>query len=324
MSIDEIRSVVWEENLVMLQDTVQRLENMHAVMMERALLRLEGSHAAAFENAVQKLEKTLDERLAKQGNTFDEKLANQETRMNEKFLDIQKLAEQLELRLNQDNENMDPAAQEAKRRRRSSSMEPGTGGMKSNARDLADFRRHDEEERHTIVFTGFPAKSRKNLVIDYIKLQLKVVLRLAGYAEDFDLKDKIFTPSIRTNVAMLHLPPKKAMFGFLSAWNLAEETGQITRFGENESMIRAKRDKPPAIRKAHGKLWQLSVHFKSLGFGDVEIDWRSCSVWINDCEAVKWDMDRDEAVWMEQEMTGHNLQIYVAAAKLALNRPRNS
>ena len=324
MSIDEIRAVVREENLVVLQDTVQRLENMHAILMERALLRLEGTSAAAFENAVQKLENTLDERLAKQENTFDEKLANQETRMNEKFLDIQKLAAQLELRLIQDAENMDPAAQEAKRRRRSSSVEPGTGGMKSNARDLADFRRHDEEERHTIVFTGFPAKSRRNLVNDFIKLQLKVVLRLAGYAEDVDLKDRIFAPSIRTNIAMLHLPSKKAMFGFLSAWNLAEETGQITRFGENELVIRAKRDKPPAIRKAHGKLWQLSVHSKNLGFRDVEIDWRNCSVWVNDCEAVQWDMDRDETVWMEQEMTGHNIQIDVAAANLALNRPRNS
>ena len=150
-----------------------------------------------------------------------------------------------------------------------------------------------------------------------------MVLRLAGYADVSGLKDKIFAPSIRTNIAMLHLPSKTAMFGFLSAWNLAEETGQLTRFGENELMIRAKRDKPPAIRKAHGKLWQLSDHFKSLGFGDVEIDWRSCSIWIQDCEAVKWDMDDDAAIWMEQEMAKHNLQIDVAAANLALSRPRN-
>ena len=195
--------------------------------------------------------------------------------------------------------------------------------MRSNARDLADFRRQDDEERHTIVFTGFPAKSRKKLVIDYVKQQLDVVQRLAGYADDAVLKDKIFAPSIRTSIAMLHLPSKKAMFGFLSAWNLAEETGQLTRFGENEVVIRAKRDKPPAIRKAHGKLWQLSTHFKGLGFGDVEIDWRSCSIWIQDCEAVKWDMDDDDAIWMEQEMAKHNLQIDVAAANLALSRPRN-
>ena len=78
------------------------------------------------------------------------------------------------------------------------------------------------------------------------------------------------------------------------------------------------------IRKAHGKLWQLSVYFKNLGFNDVEIDWRSCSVWVNDCEAVQWDMDRDEAVWMEQEMIGHNIQIDVAAANQALNRRCNS
>ena len=125
-----------------------------------------------------------------------------------------------------------------------------------------------ERERHTIVFTGFPAKSRKKLVIDYVEQQLGVVQRLAGYADDAVLKDKVFAPSIRTNIAMLRLPSKKAMFEFLSAWNLAEETGQLTRFGENELMIRAKRDKPPAVRKAHGKLWQLSTYFKGLGFGD--------------------------------------------------------
>ena len=53
-------------------------------------------------------------------------------------------------------------------------------------------------------------------------------------------------------------------------------------------MIRAKREKPPAIRKARGKLWQLPFHLKCLGHGDIEIDWRNCSIWINVCEVVKW------------------------------------
>ena len=150
-----------------------------------------------------------------------------------------------------------------------------------------------------------------------------MVQRLAGYT-DSDLQDKVFAPGIRTNIAMLHLPSKKAMFEFLSAWNLAVETGQITRFGENEVVIRAKRDKPPAIRKAHGKLWQISTNFKCLGFKDVEIDWRNCAVWIYDCEVVKWDMDNDSAIWMEQEMAKHNLQIDVAAANLTMTRPHNS
>ena len=37
-------------------------------------------------------------------------------------------------------------------------------------------------------------------------------------------------------------------------------------------MIRAKRDKPLALRKA-------------------QVDWRNGSLWINDCELVKWDVN---------------------------------
>ena len=338
MSIDEIRSMIRAENAT--QSLLLKTEN--ATLMETNLQKLEVANATQ-EAKLQKLEVAiasglelslhetksmntlLESNIQRLENTLDERLASQEARFMKEISELQKRAEQLELRFkDRDDENEDPAAQEAKRRRRSSSVEPGTGGMRSNARDHADLRRNDDEERHTIVFTGFAAKSRKKHVIDYVKLQLDVVERLAGHADVSVLKDKVFAPSIRTNIAMLHLPSKTAMFGFLSAWNLAEKTGQITRFGENALVIRAKRDKPPAIRKAHGKLWQLSTHLKCLGFGDVEIDWRSCSIWVYDCEVVKWDMDSDSAIWMEQEMTKHHLQIDVATANLALTRPRNS
>ena len=89
-------------------------------------------------------------------------------------------------------------------------------------------------------------------------------------------------------------------------------------------MIRAKKDKPPEIRMAHGKLWQLFTHFKSLGHNDTEIDWRNCSLWINDCEVVKWDIDNDSAIWMELDMSKHNLLIDVAAANLAVTRAESS
>ena len=70
------------------------------------------------------------------------------------------------------------AEQEAKRSRRSVNVETGSVGMEKSARDHAVARRHDDEERHTVVFSGFPAKSRKKLLIDYVKLQLLVVERL--------------------------------------------------------------------------------------------------------------------------------------------------
>ena len=264
--------------------------------------------------------------MTNQQDNFNEKLVDQEARFNGKFSDLQKQCESLRQRIDYPvNENEDPAAQKAKRRRRSLSAEPGTGGMRAFARDHLGLRRQDDEERHVIVFTGFPAKTRKKLVIDHVKIQLNMLRRLTGCIGDLDLMDKVFAPSIRTNIAMLRLPSKAAMFDFLKAWKLAEETGQITRFGENEAVIRAKRDKPPALRKAHGKIWHLSIHFKCRGFADVEIDWRTCSVWVYECEVVKWDLDTDEPVWMEQEITKHpDLKIDVEAAKLALTQVRNS
>ena len=81
--------------------------------------------------------------------------------------------------------------------------------------------------------------------------------------------------------------------------NRQRRLGLTSKFGDDELVIRAKRDKPPAIRKAHGKLWLLFTHLKSLGHNDAEIDWRNCSLWINDCEVVKWDIDTDSAIWME-------------------------
>ena len=184
--------------------------------------------------------------------------------------------------------------------------------------------RHDDEEQHTVVFSGFPAKSRRKLLIDFVKLQLPVVERFAGHADIFDLEDKVFARGIRTSVAMIRLPNKTALFKFVNAWKQAEEAGLISKFGDDGLVIRAKRDKPPAIRKAHGKLWQLFTHLKSLGHNDAEIDWRNCTLWINDCEVVKWDVDTDSAIWRETDMSLHNLLIDVAAANLVLTHAQNS
>ena len=196
--------------------------------------------------------------------------------------------------------------------------------MGSNARSHASSRRHDDEERRTVVFSGFSAKSRKKLLIDYVKLQLPVVERLAGHADVFGLEDKVFAPGIRTSVAMVRLTSKTALFKFVNAWKQAEEAGLISKFGDDELVIRTKRDKPPAIRKAHEKLWQLFTHLKSLGHNDAEIDWRKCSLWINDCEVVKWDIDTDSAIWMETDMSHQNLLIDVAAANLAVTHAQIS
>ena len=96
------------------------------------------------------------------------------------------------------------------------------------------------------MFSGFSPKLRKRLLIDYVKLQLFVVERLAGHADVFDFGDKVFAPSIR-NIATTRLPSKAALFKFLSAWKHAVEAGLISKFGDDELVIRARRDKPLAV-----------------------------------------------------------------------------
>ena len=102
----------------------------------------------------------LDAILQKLEGVIDARLAGQEARLMKEISALQKRTEQLELR--------DRA---------------GNVGMEKSARDHASLRRHDGEERHTVVFSGFPAMSRKKLLIDYVKLQLSVVERLAGHTK---------------------------------------------------------------------------------------------------------------------------------------------
>ena len=255
------------------------------------------------------------------------RLAEQEARFREAISALQNRTDQLEPRARDENAgNEEPAVQEVMRPRRNLNGENGNVGMGANARDLPESRQHDEVERHTVVFSGFPAKSRKRLLIDYVKLQLPVVERLAGHAGVSDLGDKVFTPSIRTNIVMIRLPNKTAMFRFLNAWKQADEAGQISRFGDEEWVIRAKRDKPkpPALRRAHGKLWQLFNHLKNLGHSDTEIDWRNCSLWIKDSEVVKCDQKCDSVFWREEDMSKLGLQIDIAAANLTMSNIRSS
>ena len=265
----------------------------------------------------------LDAALQKMEGAIDARMTGYENRISKEVSDLQKRTEQLELREKARAEGNNPAVQEVKRRRRSLSVETGSDGVGSNACSFASSRRHDDEEQHTVVFSGFPAKSRRKLLIDFVKLQLPVVERFAGIADIFDLEDKVFAPGIRTSVAMIRLLSKTALFKFVNAWKQAEEAGFISKFGDEGLVIRAKRDKPPAIRKAHGKLWQLFTHLRSLGHNDAEIDWRNCTLWINDCEVVKWDVDNELAIWRETDMTLHNLLIDIAAANLVLTQAQN-
>ena len=129
------------------------------------------------------------------------------------------------------------------------SAETGNAGMGSNARDHASLRRHDDEERHIVVFSGFPAKSRKKLLNDNVKLQLLMVERLAGQTDLLDLGD-----SLRPGHTQKRCDDSSSeQFKFLSAWKQADEAGLISKFGDDELVIRAKRDKPPAIRKGPRK-----------------------------------------------------------------------
>ena len=86
----------------------------------------------------------------KMESTIDTRMAIYENRISKEVSDLQKRTEQLELREKaRADENNNPAVQEAKRRRRSLSVETGSDGVGSNARSRASSRRHDDEERQT-------------------------------------------------------------------------------------------------------------------------------------------------------------------------------
>ena len=123
---------------------------------------------------------------------------------------------------------------------------------------------------------------------------------------------------------MIRLPNKTALLKFFNAWKQADEAGLISKFGDDEMVIRAKRDKPPALRRAHGKLWQLFNHLKNLGHSDTEIDWRNCSLCVKDYEVVKWDLECDSVIWRKEEMLKLNLLIDIAAANLAMTGVQSS
>ena len=175
-----------------------------------------------------------------------------------------------------------------------------------------------------MVFSGFPTKSRNKVLVHYVKLQLPEIERLAGHADVLDFGDNIFAPGLRTNVAMIRLPSRSSSVQVLKCLEKGREGRTHRQIWGDELVIRAKRDKSLAIRRAHGKLWQLSTHFKSLGHNDIKIDRKNCLLWINDCEAVKWDLDTDSASWMELDMSEQNLVIDVATANAAMNSARSS
>ena len=188
ISLDEIRAMFRAENAAMLEKALQRMESASAAMPEKTLQRMESASAAMPENTVKKLEGVIDEKLDLMKETSA----------------LQKQADQLERRIG------DNVVQEVKRRR-CISAETGNDGMDSNAREHAALRRHDDKERHAVVFSGFPAKSRRKPVIDYVVLQFTVAERLAGQADVCDLGDKVFTPNIRTRVwSLIRNPLHKA------------------------------------------------------------------------------------------------------------------
>ena len=115
----------------------------------------------------------LDAAIQMMEGAIDARMTGYENRISKEVSDLQKRTEQLELREKARAEGNNPAVQEVKRRRRSLSVETGSDGMGSNARSYASSRRHDEEEQNTVVFSGFPAKSRRKLLIDFVKLQLQ-------------------------------------------------------------------------------------------------------------------------------------------------------
>ena len=73
--------------------------------------------------------------------------------------------------------------------------------------------------------------SRRKLLLEFVKLQLPVVERLAGHvdADVHILGEKVFVPSFRTIVAMIRSASKATLSKYLSGQ--AHEAGLISRFG---------------------------------------------------------------------------------------------
>ena len=121
MSLDEIRSMIRAENATLLDATLQKLEG-----CDRRKAGWSGgsSHEGDF------------------GST-----------------ETYRAVVELRDRDRADESDDSAAHQEARRRRRSLSAETGNAGMGPNARGRAALRRHDDdEERHTVVFSGFPRR----------------------------------------------------------------------------------------------------------------------------------------------------------------------
>ena len=62
-----------------------------------------------------------------------------------------------------DDGEVSATVQEAKRRRKSASVETRSVGVERGARDRPSSLQQEVEESHIVVFSGFPTKSRKKL-----------------------------------------------------------------------------------------------------------------------------------------------------------------
>ena len=119
--------------------------------LDEIRMLFKAENASVLDGALQSMERKMAARLA-----------DQEARFMREISALQKRMEQLELGArDRADGNDEPAVQEVKRPRRSLSAETGNVGMGPNARDHTASRRHDDEERHTVVFSGFRKITQK-------------------------------------------------------------------------------------------------------------------------------------------------------------------
>ena len=127
-----------------------------------------------------------------------------------------------------------------------------------------------------------------------------------------------FATGVRASVAMVRMNCKEEVFDMIRQWKALDEN-DIKFKGV---MIRARTDKPPAQRKANGKIWAMASYLRNT-FNDKEVDadFRNSSVWMGDWEVVKWDTELEGFRWLDDGISHTGLDIQRAEAEEQCKTP---
>ena len=102
---------------------------------------------------------------------------------------------------------------------------------------------------------------------------------------------------------MVKVRSKEEMYEFIQKWKNLD----ISFKGKT---IRARTDKTPEQRMGNKKTFKMSEHSKGVFIDKcVDLDFKHFSVWVGDCEVVKWDPQAARLNWQEEDINKAGLTI---------------